>query len=264
MSSETPEGKNIDQFEHLFGPPPLLAGEDEERYLRLRAAIVRDLKPDDVLDWINAYDHINKLWEEQRYRRASVALINGALLKAVEFYLEDICEAPFHEEHALNFFSADPKEKKEVIADLAKHGITTAVLQAKAAQIEREGLQLFDRNGGGAGKRSPPAAQGKRTFSPAPERRPGRHRQVVGMERIDGKRKTDCSQPRQCEEEHRPQNGGRTLKVQPQRAPARLVGAAAAGSGDFGQGRRHRARPGRQRRQRGAVGVSCGICRGAP
>ena len=145
MSSETPEGKNIDQFEHLFGPPPLLAGEDEERYLRLRAAIVRDLKPDDVLDWINANDHINKLWEEQRYRRASVALINGALLKAVEFYLEDICEAPFHEEHALNFFSADPKEKKEVIADLAKHGITTAVLQAKAAQIEREGLQLFDR-----------------------------------------------------------------------------------------------------------------------
>ena len=45
----------------------------------------------------------------------------------------------------MNFFSTNPKEKKEVIADLAKHGITTAVLQAKAAQIERDGLQLFDR-----------------------------------------------------------------------------------------------------------------------
>ena len=50
----------------------------EDHYLRLRAAIVRDLKPDDVLDWINAYDHLNKLWEEQRYRRAGLALISVA------------------------------------------------------------------------------------------------------------------------------------------------------------------------------------------
>ena len=53
MSFEKPEGQNIDQFEDLFGPPPLLEGEDEERYMRLRDAIVPTLSRN-VFDWINA------------------------------------------------------------------------------------------------------------------------------------------------------------------------------------------------------------------
>ena len=206
---------------------------------------------------------MTKLWEEQRYRRAGVALINGALLKAVEFYLEDICEAPFHAEHALDFFSTDPKEKKKVIADLAKHGITMAELQAKAAQIEREGLQLFDRM-------VAVRESGRRLLRKENERSTRRQnggpddtaKSRDGAHRWQAKNRSPPTAP--MRRRAPTPNGGRTLKVQPQRAPARLVGAAAAGSGDFGPGHRHRAGPGRRRRQRGAAGVSCRIRRGAP
>jgi hypothetical protein len=147
MSFDKPDDENVEQFENLLGKPTLLEGEDEERYLRLRAAILRDLKPKCVLDWINAQDQVDKIWEEQRYKRAATALIKGGLLKALEFYFNEICETPFLEASQLakKYFSTNAKERKEVISLLAQHGITIAELQAKAAQLESGGLQMFDR-----------------------------------------------------------------------------------------------------------------------
>jgi hypothetical protein len=48
-------------------------------YLRLRAAVLRDLKSKSTLDWIDAQDQIDKVWEEQRYKRAGVALNSSAV-----------------------------------------------------------------------------------------------------------------------------------------------------------------------------------------
>jgi hypothetical protein len=143
MSSEKPEGKNIDQIDDLFGPPPLLDGEDEKRYMRLRKAIVDGLKPKTVFDWINAHDQVTKLWEERRYRRAATALINGGMRAAVKYFLESIYDMPDH--LVLRFMSTNAKERQEVLSLLAQHGITMAELQAKAAQIEGGGIQMFDR-----------------------------------------------------------------------------------------------------------------------
>jgi hypothetical protein len=148
MSSDKPEDKMCDQLENLFGKPALLEGEDQERYLRLRAAVVGDLKPKSVFDWIDVHDQVNKLWEEQRYKHAAAALINGGLLKALQFYLNDLIRGltlTDAEDLALNYFSTNAKEKKEVISLLAQHGITMAELQAKATQLEGAGLQMLDR-----------------------------------------------------------------------------------------------------------------------
>jgi hypothetical protein len=147
MSSDKPEEEIPDQFEDLFGAPPLLEGEDPKRYLRLRAAIVRDLKPKTALEWINAKDHIDKVWEEDRYKRAAAALINSAMVEALACFLTPICEVTYGDptKLALQYFSADPKDKKRVISLLAQYGITIAELQAKAAQLGSGGLQMFDR-----------------------------------------------------------------------------------------------------------------------
>jgi hypothetical protein len=110
MSSDKPENETNDQFEFLFGRSALLEGEDEERYLRLRAAVVDELKPKTVFDWINAKDHVDKLWEEQRYKRAATALINGAMLKALEYCFKDICETPYLDDSALNYSA--PTQRK--------------------------------------------------------------------------------------------------------------------------------------------------------
>jgi hypothetical protein len=135
------------QYESLFGQPPLLEGEDREAYLALRSAVIEDRKPDSLMEWIGVNDLVNKLWEEQRYRRASTALIRSGTLKAIEFFLKDICLALFDEpsQMAMKYFSTDPKERKEVTSLLAQHGITASEIQAKAAQLEGPGVLMFDR-----------------------------------------------------------------------------------------------------------------------
>ena len=50
MSSDKPAVKANDEFEFLFGKPPLLEGEDQDNYMRLREAIVDGLKPKTVFD----------------------------------------------------------------------------------------------------------------------------------------------------------------------------------------------------------------------
>jgi hypothetical protein len=136
-----------DQLESLFGAPPLLEGEDPELYSRLRSAVIDDHKPQTLADWIYVNDLVIKLWEEQRFRRASTALIRSGMQKAVEYFLKNICLALLDvpEQMALKYFSTDPKEREEITSLLAQHGITASEIQAKAAQLESGGVLMFDR-----------------------------------------------------------------------------------------------------------------------
>ena len=143
MSTDKPAVKANDEFEFLFGKPPLLEGEDLDHYMRLREAIVDGLNPKTVFDLINVHDQVNKLWEERRYRRAAAALINGGMQIAVKYFLEAIYDMP--DDLILKYMSTNAKERKEVLSLLAQHGITMAELQAKAAQLEGGGIQMFDR-----------------------------------------------------------------------------------------------------------------------
>ena len=139
------------QLESLLGQPPLLEGEDREAYLALRAALIEDSQPKTVMDWIHVHDLVTQLWEERRFRRASAALIRGAMLAAVEYYLEEIASSGGNtndfsvKRKATQYFSGNQKERKEVISLLAQHGITTSELQAKAAQLESSGVLTFER-----------------------------------------------------------------------------------------------------------------------
>jgi hypothetical protein len=139
------------QLESLLGQPPLLEGEDREAYLALRAALIEDRQPETVMDWIHLHDLITQLWEEQRFRRASAALIRGAMLAAVEYYLQEIAKNDLThftgglKRKAKQYFSTDPKERKEIVSQLAQYGITPSELLAKAAQLESHGVLTFDR-----------------------------------------------------------------------------------------------------------------------
>jgi hypothetical protein len=152
MSDDQPEDKTNDPLMDLFGEPALLEGEDKERYQRLSAAMVRDLKPKNVLDWVNVKDQTDKIWREQRYNRATTALIKGSVFQALEFYFDQIFRKKMFEvsketasAFAREYFSNNPKERKEIVSRLAEHGITIEDLHAKAMQIESGGIQMLYR-----------------------------------------------------------------------------------------------------------------------
>ena len=140
------------QLEGLLGPPPLLEGEDREAYLALRSLVIEEARPKTVTDWVDVHDFVTQLWEEQRFRRASVAIIRGGMLAALEYFLEAIDKSTDFRDHygglkrkARQYFSANPKEKNEIISLLAQHGITPSELLAKAAQLESNGVLMFER-----------------------------------------------------------------------------------------------------------------------
>ena len=68
-----------------------------------------------MMEWIDVHDLVTQLWEEQRFRRASAAIIRGGMLAALEYYLQDIVKSDLldfsegFKKKAKQYFSADPK-----------------------------------------------------------------------------------------------------------------------------------------------------------
>ena len=73
------------------------------------------------------------------------------MLAAVEYYLQEIYSSGGYttyfsvKEKAKQYFSTNAKERKEVVSLLAQFGITPSELQAKAAQLESNGVLTFER-----------------------------------------------------------------------------------------------------------------------
>ena len=132
-------------LEGLIDDPPLLGDEDPELYWSLLAAVIDEEKPQGIMECIDAIDQVNKVWEERRLRRASVGVVRGEMLAAVKYFLGPISGMQLFGDLALNYFSKDPKERKQVISLLAQHGITLTEIQGKAAQLNSPTLQLFER-----------------------------------------------------------------------------------------------------------------------
>jgi hypothetical protein len=135
-----------DPIAELFGEPPLIKGEDKQRYLRLRAAVTHSVEPKTVYDWMLVNDTTNKYWEELRFRRMAAALIDGAYLEALEQLLRsfvDGLDIPLAVAQA--YYCGDKETKKRTASRIAAYGITEDHIQAKAVEIIGGSLLTVDR-----------------------------------------------------------------------------------------------------------------------
>ena len=71
----------------LFGPPPLIEGEDAAAYDQLLARICAAVKPVDIIDEIFIADVVSLEWEVLRLRRLKWSLIRARALEALEDFL---------------------------------------------------------------------------------------------------------------------------------------------------------------------------------
>src|SRR5215475_3116032 len=71
----------------LFGPPPLIEGEDAAAYDQLLARIFAAVKPVDVIDEMFTADIVSLEWEVLRLRRLKWSLIRARGLGALEDFL---------------------------------------------------------------------------------------------------------------------------------------------------------------------------------
>src|SRR5271165_1287767 len=71
----------------LFGPQPILEGEDAAAYDELFGRVYAAVKPVDVIDEMLMADWMALEWEVWRWRRLKLSLIRAYGLKALEEFL---------------------------------------------------------------------------------------------------------------------------------------------------------------------------------
>ena len=83
----------------LFGPPPLIEGEDAAAYDQLLARICAAVKPVDIIDEIFIADVVSSEWEVLRLRRLKWSLIRARGLEALEDFLGEKLDYDLYSEH---------------------------------------------------------------------------------------------------------------------------------------------------------------------
>ena len=83
----------------LFGPPPLIEGEDAAAYDQLLARICAAVKPVDIIDEIFIADVVSSEWEVLRLRRLKWSLIRARGLEALEDFLGEHLDYDLYSEH---------------------------------------------------------------------------------------------------------------------------------------------------------------------
>jgi hypothetical protein len=154
MSTNKLKNSTADQMSDLFGPPPLIRGEDLARYWRLQAAVEHQVQPKTIFDQIYVRELTDKLWQQQRCRQSAASLIEGAYIESLESLLRPFIDPPemqFGEDPetamARDYYSgnADDKRLKEIKCLLQIHGITDEQIRAKAMELCSGGISMFNR-----------------------------------------------------------------------------------------------------------------------
>ena len=83
----------------LFGPPPLIEGEDAAAYDQLLARICAAVKPVDIIDEMFIADVVSLEWEVLRLRRLKSSLIRARGLEALEDFLAEKLDYDLYSEH---------------------------------------------------------------------------------------------------------------------------------------------------------------------
>jgi hypothetical protein len=71
----------------LFGPPPILAGEDEAAYDELIGRVYAAIKPADVIDEMLMTDAVASEWEFLRWSRLKLSLLQACAAKGLQEFL---------------------------------------------------------------------------------------------------------------------------------------------------------------------------------
>ena len=109
----------------LFGPPPLIEGEDAAAYDQLLDRICAAVKPVDIIDEMYTADFVSLEWEVLRYRRLKWSLIRQRVLEALRDFLKVNLEDNLYSDHVEDYFaqfleSALPEDQADSAQRLAR------------------------------------------------------------------------------------------------------------------------------------------------
>jgi hypothetical protein len=132
-------------FYEIFGDPLWLNDTEREIFLKLRNAIEKALRPQDIFDFHNVAEIACNIVESQRFKRAQVALINSPAVLAELLKLAFGDNLDKARQVALNYFGDDPKKAASAAALVAQAGVTHLQIEGHAIAAQSDRLQSLDR-----------------------------------------------------------------------------------------------------------------------
>jgi hypothetical protein len=154
MSDSNPKESTVSQLDDLFGPPPLIRGEDLARYWRLHAAVAHQMKPKDLFDDVRVREFTDKLWQQQRCKRSAASLVEGAYVEALASLFRQFKSPTIismgedtASTMARDYYSGEAKANRmrEIESLLVQYGITPEQILAKAMQLCGGGVLMLNR-----------------------------------------------------------------------------------------------------------------------
>jgi len=125
----------------LFGPPPLLEGEDTAAYDELLVQISGAVKPADILEEIWVRDIVDLVWEAFRLRRLMTVVAHEGLRKILETLIDwsdarDVAQA---------WATREPGAIRQVDELLASAGFTMDAVMAQTLSLSLDDIERIDR-----------------------------------------------------------------------------------------------------------------------
>jgi hypothetical protein len=138
------------EIKRLLGKPPLIQGEDPERYWESMGLVAAALKPKDLIDWFWVKEIVDDNWESIRVRQLKGPIIDLESKRALELVLRKILDPakPTYLQDVENYVSrwfTDASDREKVTQILAQHGLDTDCISAQAFALSERPLESMDR-----------------------------------------------------------------------------------------------------------------------
>lgn len=150
MKAQSNARYSPEALRELLGPPPLMQGEDEQRYWRLYQAVEDQVQPENFFDILRVKDLTDKVWEQLRNKSVMAALTETCFIKALSYLLVQRVPSiqPDPETARLMakaYYNRNTplKRKQEIDAILLECGITFEQIQAKAMECSWPSLSIL-------------------------------------------------------------------------------------------------------------------------
>ncbi len=143
-------GLSKEESTRFFGPPPLIAGEDQAQYEAMRDQISAAVGPLDFLEEIWVNDVVNLVWETLRLRRLRAALLQAAAPEGLHHLLQWVVGKNCEEKWAINWAARKPEALAAVESTLAQAGLTRDAVTAQTLALKIGEVERIDRMVAGA------------------------------------------------------------------------------------------------------------------
>ena len=134
----------------IFGPAPILEGENAAAYDELLAQVSSALKPSDIIEEIWVRDVVDLTWEIFRGRRVKNCLVAAAVPNALREILSPLVDAQAYSEwmNALvkQWTAQKPSAIKRVSKYLASGKLTFDTVIARALRNQINSIERIDRS----------------------------------------------------------------------------------------------------------------------